>query len=96
MASNTVADLNRNADNLKLVNYYIKVSTEEARKEMNDEEQRDLSIVTGWIRETTDQIHIEWVDPISNVVWKFYHYVPLDVVEMINVTHINGLISQFM
>ena len=87
-----------NEENLKLVNYYIRcaVSTEEARKKMNDEEKRDLSIVSGYIRQTTNKLDIQFVDPLINVIWKFYHYTPINMVTMMNDTHIGGLISQFM
>lgn len=85
-------------ENLKLVDFYLQnaVSTNEARKEMNEEELRDLSIVSGWTRETTENLNIQFVDPLINVIWKFYHFVPINITTIFNKTHINGLISQFI
>lgn len=87
-----------NEQNLKLIDYYIRsaISIEEARKEMNEAEKKDLSAVSGWVRQTTNQLNIQFVDPITNVIWKFYHYEPINMAAMMGNSHINGLIGLFV
>ncbi len=82
-----------NKENLSIVEYYLRkhISLREARKEMNESQKKELSTVSGWMRQNTKEVNILFHEPLINVIWKFYHFEP-----MAGSRHISGLISQFV
>ncbi len=84
---------NKDKDNLSIVEYYLKnhITMVEARKQMNESQKKDLDAVSGWIRKNSKEVNVLFHEPLINVIWKFYHFVP-----MIDSAQKTSLISQFV